>query len=126
MTRKASAAAPIVAFATVGSALFGGTALAGGNHGDNGDEPVVNNTGGPGGAAGEADGCIIIDSTVTRSRPWPTTRVSPRPRSRASASAATPATAARLRGLIPDELGNSGAGPRTRRGPCTAATGNSF
>jgi hypothetical protein len=70
MTRKASAAAAIVAFATVGSAMFGGTALAGGNHGDNrgnGVEPVVNNTGGPGGAAGEADGCIIIDSTVTQS-----------------------------------------------------------
>jgi hypothetical protein len=66
MTRKASAAAAIVAFATVGSALFGGAVLAGDN-GDNGDEPVVNNTGGPSGAAGEADGCIIIDSTVTQS-----------------------------------------------------------
>jgi hypothetical protein len=58
MLRKTSAAAAVIAFATVGSALFGGAALAGGDHGNgngngNGKPAVVNNTGGPGGPGGD-------------------------------------------------------------------------
>jgi hypothetical protein len=45
MLRKTSAAAAVIAFATAGSALFGGVALA--------DE--VTNTGGAGGAGGVAE-----------------------------------------------------------------------
>jgi hypothetical protein len=48
--RKAAVAA--VAFATVGSTLFGGAALAGGN-GHNGYDDA-SNTGGPGGGGGDA------------------------------------------------------------------------
>jgi hypothetical protein len=56
MLRKTSAAAAIIAFATVGSALFGGAALANGDHGDDKEgkkDVVVNNTGGPGGPGGD-------------------------------------------------------------------------
>jgi hypothetical protein len=64
MLRRTSAAAAVIAFATVGSALFGGAALANGN----GEEPApVTNTGGPGGDGGKAIGCILVDSTVTQS-----------------------------------------------------------
>src|SRR5688500_8934631 len=54
MIRKASAAAAVVAFATVGSALFGGAALANGDHNGNGngEDPEVTFTGGAGGAGG--------------------------------------------------------------------------
>jgi len=58
MLRKTSAAAAIVAFATVGSALFGGAALAGDDNGhgkgkEGKKHVVVNNTGGPGGPGGD-------------------------------------------------------------------------
>jgi hypothetical protein len=56
MLRTTSAAAAIIAFATVGSALFGGAALANGENGDGKEgkkHVVVNNTGGPGGPGGD-------------------------------------------------------------------------
>jgi hypothetical protein len=52
--RKAAVAA--VAFATVGSTLFGGVALAGGHggHGGHNGYDDASNTGGPGGGGGDA------------------------------------------------------------------------
>jgi hypothetical protein len=52
--RKTSIAAAVIAAATVGSALFGGVALANGNNGDSmGGKPAsVTSTGGAGGAGG--------------------------------------------------------------------------
>ena len=57
MPRKTSVAAAVIAFATVGSALFGGAALAGdnGDHKDAKKEVVVTNTGGAGGAGGNVE-----------------------------------------------------------------------
>ncbi len=52
MLRKTSAAAAIIAFATVGSALFGGAALANDGHGDEAAPPVTF-TGGEGGPGGD-------------------------------------------------------------------------
>ncbi len=62
MLRRTSAAAAVIAFATVGSALFGGAALAS-DHGD--DEgapaPVPTFTGGAGGEGGDAKTvCFVI------------------------------------------------------------------
>jgi hypothetical protein len=64
MLRKTSAAAAVIAFATVGSALFGGAALANG-HGDHDgggkDEAAPTFTGGAGGAGGDAETvCFIV------------------------------------------------------------------
>jgi hypothetical protein len=57
MLRKSSAAAAVIAFATAGSALFGGAALAS----DDGDT----NTGGTGGAGGPATAyCVNSASQV--------------------------------------------------------------
>jgi hypothetical protein len=53
MIRKTSAAAAIIAFATVGSALFGGAALANDGNGKHDDKPSVSFTGGAGGAGGD-------------------------------------------------------------------------
>lgn len=71
MLRKTSAAAAVIAFATVGSALFGGVALADGDQMEGEEQPAVTNTGGTGGAGGEnAQECeqaafnVIWDSTL--------------------------------------------------------------
>jgi hypothetical protein len=64
MLRKSSAAAAVIAFATVGSALFGGAALAS----DNGDEevapapaPAATFSGGAGGEGGDAKTvCFVV------------------------------------------------------------------
>jgi len=53
MLRKTSAAAAIIAFATVGSALFGGVALADGDHKEGKEQASVSNTGGVGGGGGD-------------------------------------------------------------------------
>jgi hypothetical protein len=54
MLRKTSAAAAVIAFATAGSALFGGVALA-----------DVTNTGGAGGAGGVAENnCLNVAEQV--------------------------------------------------------------
>jgi hypothetical protein len=54
MLRKTSAAAAIIAFATVGSALFGGAALANdGNGNGNGERPPLSFEGGDGGHGGD-------------------------------------------------------------------------
>jgi hypothetical protein len=63
MLRKTSAAAAVIAFATVGSALFGGTALANGDHDGGGkDEAAAPTfTGGAGGEGGDARTvCFIV------------------------------------------------------------------
>jgi len=59
MLRKTSAAAAVIAFATVGSALFGGAALANGGHDDKADPPTF--AGGAGGEGGDAKTvCFIV------------------------------------------------------------------
>jgi hypothetical protein len=55
--RKVAIAA--VAFATVGSTLFGGAALAGGHGGYNGYDDA-GNTGGPGGGGGDATATCFL------------------------------------------------------------------
>jgi hypothetical protein len=71
MLRKTSAAAAIVAFATVGSALFGGAALAS----DNGDEaapapaPVATFSGGAGGEGGDAKTvCFVVGDSEFKAK----------------------------------------------------------
>jgi hypothetical protein len=66
MVRKTSVAAAVIAFATVGSALFGGAALANGDddHKDGEKHVVVYNTGGPGGAGGDVKQKCEQDATA--------------------------------------------------------------
>jgi hypothetical protein len=63
MLRKTSAAAAVIAFATVGSALFGGAALASddGGEGAPAPDPVATFTGGDGGEGGDAKTvCFVV------------------------------------------------------------------
>jgi hypothetical protein len=60
--RKTAIAA--VAFATIGSAMFGGAALAGDNGGHGGGDEVTN-AGGPGGAGGDANANCLIPIGVS-------------------------------------------------------------
>jgi hypothetical protein len=65
MLRKTSIAAAAIAFATVGSALFGGAALADDNgHGKDAMKEVVSNTGGPGGKGGDVEQECKQDATA--------------------------------------------------------------
>lgn len=66
MVRKTSVAATVIAFATVGSALFGGVALADdkGDHKDGKKNVEVTNTGGAGGAGGNVEQKCEQDATA--------------------------------------------------------------
>jgi len=65
MLRKTSAAAAIIAFATVGSALFGGVALADGDHKEGKEQASVSNTGGAGGGGGDVRQECEQDATAS-------------------------------------------------------------
>jgi hypothetical protein len=65
MTKLGKTAIAAVAFAMVGSTLFGGAALASGRHDHHAQDTTVTNTGGAGGAGGDAENnCLNIAAQI--------------------------------------------------------------